>query len=117
MRGHLLNRRRQSGSLAHKMTRGDIFNLDCLPTSSPGRTLARVYAALRGEFDVTCLEPDELLLFEDMFIEREMNPKPQNDRFVDKMRAEGGYVGDDIYGRLVRTLAGGGVEILDDNPD
>ena len=35
-----------------------------------------------------------------------------NDAFVAKMFAEGGYVGDDERGRLVRTLPGGGVEVI-----
>jgi len=36
-----------------------------------------------------------------------------NEAFVAKMFAEGGYVGEDEQGRLVRTLPGGGVELID----
>lgn len=35
-------------------------------------------------------------------------------KFVARMIVEGGYVGDDLYGRLVRTLPGGGVEFIDE---
>jgi len=34
--------------------------------------------------------------------------------FVAKMYAEGGYVGEDEQGRLVRTLPGGGVEVIEE---
>lgn len=34
--------------------------------------------------------------------------------FVEKMRAEGGYVGDDEYGRLGMTLPGGGFVLLEE---
>jgi hypothetical protein len=81
--------------------------------SSPGRTLDRVYAALRGEFDADLLEPDEEMLFMDLFAEHLMGPHPEDDALVAKMYAEGGYVGDDEQGRLVRTLPGGGVEIIE----
>ncbi|WP_139350858.1 hypothetical protein [Rhodanobacter sp. C01] len=36
-----------------------------------------------------------------------------NGAFVAKMFAEGGYVGEDEQGQLVRTLPGGGVEVVD----
>ncbi|HEV2679529.1 MAG TPA: hypothetical protein VGV14_03440 [Rhodanobacter sp.] len=42
-------------------------------------------------------------------------PNPERDAFVAKMYAEGGYVGEDDQGRLVRTLPGGGVEIVEDS--
>ena len=75
--------------------------------SSPGRTLDRVYAALRGEFDADQLEPDEVRIFEDLLIDYMAGPNPERDAFVAKMHAEGGYVGEEDPGRLVRTLLGG----------
>lgn len=36
-----------------------------------------------------------------------------NDAFVAKMFADGGYVGEDEQGRLVHTLPGGGIEVID----
>ena len=80
--------------------------------SSSGRTLDRVNAALRGEFDADELEPDEARLFQDLFGNYMAGPNPERDAFVAKMYAEGGYVGEDGQGRLIRTLRGGGVEII-----
>jgi hypothetical protein len=83
--------------------------------SSPGRTLDRVHAALRSEFDADQLEPDEALIFEDLWSVYMAGQNPERDAFVAKMYAEGGYVGEDDQGRLVRTLPGGGVELVDDS--
>lgn len=83
--------------------------------SSPGRTLRRVYAALRGEFDADQLEPDEARIFSDLWGLYMAGPNPERDAFVAKMYAEGDYVGEDDQGRLVRTLPGGGVEIIEDS--
>ncbi|WP_158754678.1 hypothetical protein [Dyella sp. S184] len=83
--------------------------------SSPGRTLDRVYAALRGEFDADQLEPDEARIFHDLWAVYMAGPNPERDAFVAKMRAEGGYVGEDEQGRLVRTLPGGGLELIGDS--
>lgn len=83
--------------------------------SLPGRTLGRVYAALRGEFDADQLEPDEARIFHDLWAVYMAGPNPERDAFVAKMRAEGGYVGEDDQGRLVRTLPGGGLELIGDS--
>ncbi|WP_447731667.1 hypothetical protein [Rhodanobacter soli] len=80
--------------------------------SPPGGTLDRVYAALRGEFDADQLSPDEERLFMDMFAQYLAQPNAENDAFMAKMRREGGYVGEDEQGRLVRTLRGGGIEVI-----
>lgn len=37
--------------------------------------------------------------------------------FVAQMFAEGGYVGDDAQGRLIRTLPGGRIEVLEKGGD
>lgn len=79
----------------------------------PGYTLDRVHAALRGEFDADQLSPDEEVLFADLFANYLMQPNPENEAFVAKMFAEGGYIGEDEQGRLVRTLPGGGLAPTD----
>jgi hypothetical protein len=86
-----------------------------LTGSSPGRTLGRVHAALRGEFDADQLEPDEARIFEDLWGVYMAGPNPERDAFVAKMYAEGGYVGEDDQGRLIRTLPGGAVEFIEDS--
>ncbi|WP_147269656.1 hypothetical protein [Rhodanobacter denitrificans] len=83
--------------------------------SSPGRTLDRVHAALRGEFDADQLEPDEARIFADLWGIYMAGPNPERDAFVAKMHTDGGYVGEDDQGRLVRTLPGGGVELVDNS--
>jgi hypothetical protein len=83
--------------------------------SSQGRTLDRVYAALRGEFAADQLEPDEARIFEDLWGIYMAGPNAERDAFVAKMYADGGYVGEDDQGRLVRTLPGGGVELIGDS--
>lgn len=80
--------------------------------TGPGYTLDRARAALIGEFDADQLSPDEELLFADLFTDYLMQPNPENEAFVAKMFAKGGYVGEDEHGRLVRTLPGGGVEVI-----
>jgi len=83
--------------------------------SSPGRTLRRVHAALRGEFDADQLEPDEARIFADLWGVYMAGPNSERDAFVAKMYTEGGYVGEDDQGRLVRTLSGGGVEVIENS--
>jgi len=78
-----------------------------------GYTLDRVHAAIRGEFDADKLSPDEEVLFADLFACYLAQPNPEDEAFVAKMFAEGGYVGEDEQGRLVRTLPGGGLELID----
>lgn len=82
------------------------------PLSSPGRSLDRVHAAIRGGFDADQLELDEERLFHDMWSDYMAGPNPAREAFVAKMHTEGGYVGEDEQGRLVRTLPGGGVEVI-----
>lgn len=81
--------------------------------SSPGFTLDRVYASLRSEFDADLLDIDEERLFVDLLGRYLAQPNAETATFVAKMFAEGGYVGEDGQGRLVRTLSGGGVELID----
>ena len=83
--------------------------------SSLGRTLGRVHAALRGEFDADQLQHDEARIFADLWGVYMAGPNPERDAFVAKLYAEGGYVGEDDQGRLIRTLSGGGVEFIEDS--
>lgn len=80
--------------------------------SSPGYTLDRVHAALRGEFDADLLEPDEAILFADLFAEYMSAPNAESIAWAAKMREEGGYVGEDEEGRLIRTLPDGGYQVV-----
>ena len=75
--------------------------------------LGRVEAALRGEFDADQLDDDEQRIFMDLFAVRMMGPNPESDALAAKMRDEGGYVGLDDQDNLVRTLPGGGVEVIE----
>jgi hypothetical protein len=85
--------------------------------SSRGRTLDRVRAAVQGEFRADLLEPDEERLFHDMWAVNMAGPNPERDALVAKMYAEGGYVGEDESGRLIRTVAVGGVEVIHESID
>ena len=80
--------------------------------SGPGFTLDRVRAALTGEFDADNLSEDEARIFMDEFAAYLMGPNAESEALAEKMRQEGGYVGEDEQGRLVRTLPGGGVEVI-----
>ncbi|WP_147269654.1 hypothetical protein [Rhodanobacter denitrificans] len=82
--------------------------------SASGYTLDRVYAALRGEFDADLLELDEQVVFTDLLAEYLMGPNAEGEAFAAKMCSEGGYVGFDDQGRLVRTMPGGHVEVIED---
>ena len=42
-------------------------------------------------------------------------PNPERDAFMVKMYVEGGYVRKNDQGRLVRTLPGGDVELIEDS--
>ena len=72
----------------------------------------RVRAALAGELSADDLDADESRVFHVLWSEYMAGPNPERDAFVAKMYADGGYVGEDDQGRLVRTLPGGGIETL-----
>lgn len=75
---------------------------------------ARVLVALAGEVDVDSLSSTERRLFDALLDAYFSGPTPEDEAFVAHMRADGGYVGDDDEGRLIRTLPGGGVEIIEE---
>lgn len=78
---------------------------------------ARVHAALAQEISADDLDADESRVFMDLWGSYMAGPNPERDAFVAKMHAEGGYVGDDEQGRLIRTLPGGGIEVIDESQD
>lgn len=78
------------------------------------QTPARVVAALEGRGDADALDSDERELFDELFGEALAMPTPQTVALLAKLREEGGGVGYDEQGRLVRGLPGGGVEVLRD---
>jgi hypothetical protein len=79
----------------------------------PGYTLERIEAALRGEFDADQLSDDEQRIFMDMFAAMLMERDSESEALAAQMRDEGGYVGLDEHDNLVRTLPGGGVEVIE----
>jgi hypothetical protein len=78
---------------------------------------ARVHAALTHQISADDLDVDELRVFMDLWGNYMAGPNPERDAFVAKMYAEGGYVGDDEQGRLIRTLPSGGIEVIEESPD
>lgn len=75
--------------------------------------LSRVRAAVAGQLDADTLNDAEAAAFMDAWAVYQMGPNPESEAFAARMRAEGGYVGEDDQGRLVRTLPGGGVEVIE----
>ncbi len=112
----LVDDARREAAVLHRSIGGQVEHwarLGRAVESGPGFTLDRVRAALQGELSANVLEPDEERLFHDMWGVYMAGPNPERDALVAKMYAEGGYVGEDENGRLIRTVAGGGVEYLD----
>lgn len=79
---------------------------------APGYTPDRVQAALRGEFNLDDLSEDEQRLFYDLLDDSFDTPTKESQAFFAQLKAEGGGVGMDDDGRLVRGLPGGGVEVI-----
>lgn len=84
------------------------------PTVVHRGTLDRIRAAIAEELDADELDDGEFHLFMALFADYLMKPNSESDALAVKMLSEGGYVGDDDQGRLVRTLPGGGVERIDE---
>jgi len=81
--------------------------------AAPGMTLARVRAALAGRLDAESLEIEERETFEDLLFRA---PSPEAEAYFEQLRREGGGVGYDAEGRLVRGLPGGGEEVIAQAP-
>ncbi len=80
----------------------------------PGFDMQRVRAALNGRLDAELLSHDERLAFEESLGEALDTPSAKSVQSMNKLRYEGGAVGYDEHGRLVRRLAGGGIEVIED---
>lgn len=81
------------------------------------RALERVLAAMAGALDADTLNDSESLMFMELFTEYMSKPNPETVAHATMMRSEGGYVGLDENGRLVRTLPGGDVELIGEPPN
>ncbi|WP_404616336.1 antitoxin VbhA family protein [Rhodanobacter hydrolyticus] len=99
---------------AQRFVNGEIDLQEFVHNGLPDYTFGHVAAAVQREFDAEQLTADEEPLFMELLGGYLARPNPESIAFATKMRAEGGYVGEDEYGRLVRTLPGGGVELFEE---
>lgn len=74
----------------------------------------RVKAALNGQLDAQCLSRSERSAFDDSLGSALAIPSAKSVKEMTAVRKAGGAVGYDKHGRLVRTLTGGGIEILEE---
>lgn len=95
-----------AGQVEHWARLGQAFE------SAPGFGLERVRAALKGDFNLDDLSDDEQRMFYDLLDDSFDTPTKESDAFFAQLKAEGGGVGMDDDGRLVRGLPGGGVEVI-----
>lgn len=82
--------------------------------AAPGFDMTRIRAALDGRFNADMLSPDELEIYEDLLAEALATPDAEELAFFDQLAKQGGAVGYDESGRYVRTLPGGGVEVIEE---
>lgn len=97
-----------SGQLEHWARLGQAIE------AAPGFDLTRIRAALDGRFDPDTLSPDEMEIYEDLLGEALATPDADELAFFDHLRKQGGAVGYDDAGRFVRSLPGGGVEVIEE---
>ncbi|MDR1462619.1 MAG: ParD-like family protein [Azoarcus sp.] len=102
----LLFTRTLSGQLEHWVKLGQAVE------SAPGFTTERMRAALAGQLDADELNADEREVYEDSAGEALSRPLPAELAFFDALRREGGAVGFDDDGHMVRSLPGGGAKII-----
>jgi hypothetical protein len=96
-----------SGQIEHWVKLGRVAE------SAPGFTAERMRAALMGQMDADELNAAEREIYEDMAGEALSSPLPAEREFFDALGREGGAVGLDGNGRLVRGLPGGGVKAIE----
>lgn len=96
------------------MALATVANHPTYPFVIDRQALERVLAAFAGRLDSDTLDDNESRLFMALFAEYMSKPNPESTTFAAMTRSEGGYVGDDEQGHLVRTLPSGGVEVIDD---
>ena len=80
--------------------------------SAPGFTLDRTRAALHGEFDADLLSFAERAMFNDGLGQALSQPSEKELAEFARMAQEGGGVGYNELGQLVRALPGGAVEVI-----
>jgi hypothetical protein len=97
-----------SGQLEHWARLGQAIE------TAPGFDMTRIRAALDGRFNADMLSPDEMAIYEDLLSEALTTPDADEIAFFAERRARGGGVGYDDAGRLVRSLPGGGVEVIEE---
>ncbi|MDR0716521.1 MAG: ParD-like family protein [Azoarcus sp.] len=95
-----------SGQLEHWAKLGQAIE------SVPSFTTERMRAALQGRLDADRLDAAEREIYEDLAGEALASPLPAELEFFDALRREGGAVGFDGEGRLVRGLPEGGAEAI-----
>ena len=79
---------------------------------APGFTLDRTRAALNGEFDADLLSFAERALFDEGLGQALAQPSDKELATFAQMAQEGGGVGYNEQGELVRALPGGAVEVI-----
>lgn len=97
-----------SGQLEHWARLGQAIE------AAPGFDMTRIRAALDGRFSADMLSPDEMEIYEDLLIEALSTPDADELAFFEERRKRGGGAGYDDAGRYVRSLPGGGVEIIEE---
>lgn len=81
--------------------------------ASPNVRVRSVAELLSGALDMDALTHDEQEDFLDVLTAEFETPTPDVEAYFARMRAEGGIVGDDAMGRMVRLHADGSTSRLD----
>ena len=82
--------------------------------NAPGFTLDRARAAIEGRFDPAELSSQERAFYYDLLDHVMANPKPADIAVAARRGAQAGAVGYDEKGQLVRRLANGEVEVIEE---
>jgi len=114
----LVDQARRDANVFSRTVSGQIehwLKLGLALEATPGLTLDRVRAALETRLDPDELEAAEREIYEDLLGQSLDNTSDQEEAYFAGLRATSGAVGYDQHDRLVRTLPGGDVEVLDDD--
>jgi hypothetical protein len=82
--------------------------------NAPGFTLDRARAAMEGRFNPAELSGEERAFYYDLLDDVMANPTPEDIAVAARRGQQAGAVGNDETGRLVRRLANGGVEVIEE---
>lgn len=93
----------------------NIANHPASPTFIDRRALDHVLAATAGALDADMLNDSESRMYMALLAEYMSKPNVESIAHAAMMRNEGGYVGLDEQGRLIRTLPGDGIELIGDS--